>query len=824
MRLTLRTLLAYMDEILEPADREELAKKVESSDFANDLILRTKDTMRRLRLSAPQVVGTGIGLDPNTVAEYLDNVLPPDSVADFERICLESDVHLAEVASAHHVLTMVLGEPAEVDPAARQRMYAIPTELEDRKHHRIEAAHIPQAVIPEQAAVAGPPAYVPPVAASISPASRARAADEVPDYLRASSWTTHGGLLAMCAAVLLVAVGVLLFTGYSSWFGGPQQVAGGPGGGLSNSLQAKDAAAEDEESVIETDEEVVADEEAVESVGEGTAEGASEEVVASSGATATLPATPPRLMMPSLGNTTPPAETAAVPAATAPPVTVGVDESAYGFGEGAATESSTVAEDRYAVEPAEPAPPVVEPVAATPDPSAIANVTPTPPANQVDPPQTVDAGTPAMSAPEPMANDLAASTTQPPAAESVSQPVAEDTQAVESADAGPIASNEPVELGTYLDGKNVLVRFDPQSGAWFRMPPRATLHAGDKLLALPGFYPKLSLASGLHLKLAGGSLITFGQAAVGSNVPAIDVAYGKVVIVNTANNASGLKLTIGSETADVRLGRNATLAMEVTRKYVPGLDPRKSPSPILATLYAREGDVEWTDALGNRTIPAPGQWTIDNGVVSSVSADATFPDWIDSEPVDSVLEQRWGVPAVEKALTSAQPVEGQLLTLYESSRRREEKSLVARSSVYAGLFVPFVESLRDSDQKGAWKQHIDTLRMAMALGPESADKVYQTLVDQRGEAAAADLYEMLCGYGPEQIGTPEEFAGGLATQLVDWMEDDNLDYRVLAVQDMSEITGKRIMGDPAGRPSDRAVEVRRWRQRIKDGEVTPKTP
>ena len=162
MRLTLRTLLAYMDEILEPSDREELAKKVESSEFAHDLIHRTKDTMRRLRLSAPQVVGTGIGLDPNTVAEYLDNVLPPDSVADFERICLESDVHLAEVASAHHVLTMVLGEPAEVDPAARQRMYSIPAEAERRKHVRIEPAHVAPAVVHDYAAVTPPPSVFPP--------------------------------------------------------------------------------------------------------------------------------------------------------------------------------------------------------------------------------------------------------------------------------------------------------------------------------------------------------------------------------------------------------------------------------------------------------------------------------------------------------------------------------------------------------------------------------------------------------------------------------------------------------------------------------------
>ena len=123
MRLTLRTMLAYLDDVLTEADSHELGQKIDSSDFATGLVHRIRNSISQLRLSSPELLGSDSMDDPNTVAEFIDSSLSPEKEQEFEKVCLQSDKHLAEVASSHQILTMVLGTPARVSPRLRDRVY-----------------------------------------------------------------------------------------------------------------------------------------------------------------------------------------------------------------------------------------------------------------------------------------------------------------------------------------------------------------------------------------------------------------------------------------------------------------------------------------------------------------------------------------------------------------------------------------------------------------------------------------------------------------------------------------------------------------------------
>jgi hypothetical protein len=124
MRLTLRTLLAYLDDTLEPAQAKVIGQKIAESEAAQQLIKRIKEVTRRQDLAVPST-GPDAPVDLNAVAEYLDNVLPPEKAAEVEEVGQNTDVYLAELAACHQILSLLAGEPSKVPQSARERMYAL---------------------------------------------------------------------------------------------------------------------------------------------------------------------------------------------------------------------------------------------------------------------------------------------------------------------------------------------------------------------------------------------------------------------------------------------------------------------------------------------------------------------------------------------------------------------------------------------------------------------------------------------------------------------------------------------------------------------------
>lgn len=132
LRLTLRTLLAWLDDTLPPTDVRRIGQQVSESPFAKELVNRINRVTRRRRLTVPTESGPE-GMSATTVASYLDNELTGEQVAEFEKRCLTSDVQLAEAASCHQILSMI-SQKAKVPAAARHRMYRLVRGRESLPH------------------------------------------------------------------------------------------------------------------------------------------------------------------------------------------------------------------------------------------------------------------------------------------------------------------------------------------------------------------------------------------------------------------------------------------------------------------------------------------------------------------------------------------------------------------------------------------------------------------------------------------------------------------------------------------------------------------
>lgn len=764
MRLTLRTMLAYLDDILEPDDAAEIGRKIDESEFATDLVRRTRDVMRRLRLGAPQLMGRGMGMDPNTVAEYLDNTMPPEQVADFERVCLESDMHLAEVSACHQVLTLVLGEPAEVLPASRERMYAIPAVAEKLPAEPSEPADEQAASSPETSAEAGSPTPPTALTEAIRPK---RQKPEIPEYLREARRSRWRAVMATFLVAVLLGGGAMYAVSTLGLLDGDRQVVQQP--------PAAEPVTQPPLVDLGTEADL------------GSASGLGGEVDTTD--LAPLPGEPAQ----------PESEFGAQP--------LGPQESAPQEGMPAEPQQTPAAEEYPLVEstpvPETPEPNLFGAEATAQLPGEPPRVTP-PPAQ--DAAETMEPGAPLAAAPADadMEGEMSDVPVRP-----LDQPLRELAQPSSVTPTEPAPAEAVQRVGIYVFDKNVLLRAEPQSGDWQRVHQPLPLNDGDRLLSLPTYRNTINLSTGVTLQMIGGtSVVLRGGDAAGAQE--VELLYGRIVLMSVGREDTQVRLKLGQERHRIGFdGAGSMLAVELERVNVPGQDPQAGPAPVKVELFVPSGEIDWYRDDQPVAVKAPAQWHLAAGVPDPEATVEALPDWITAESLSTV--DRNAALTLEAALTPDRPLALTLAELVEG-RQLEVRALAARSSVYIGQFQPFVAALNDADQHARWDLHIETLRQALARGPGVAEKVREAFLRRRGDDGE-ELYRMLWGYSDEDL------AAGADKKLVSLLSHDSLDYRVLAFWNLREITGKGLNYRPEYTSARRQQSVRRWQERANAGEI-----
>ncbi len=762
MRLTLRTLLAYLDGILEPGDAQDLSKKVEESEFATGLVHRIRDVMRRLRLGAPSLTDRGPGLDPNTVAEYLDNTLAPDRVTDFEKVCLDSDIHLAEVAACHQILTLVLGEPAEVAPASRQRMY----ELKDVAALE-NTDNVVSQVVAGQGVSSG--AKPPPTPATSSPSSspslslpslsldieegeddsadrKPRPRPTVPEYLREPrrrpAWWHVAAAVALGLGLVVV---VLLLFGQLE-----------PGTPVGNMLVRCGIVAKPQEK----SQELAAADEGSGERGEGRGE-LGQEPAASPIVEPTEGTTPENPVKEPASPTTP--DSANLPAIVPP------------------------ANPTVNVEPGTQ-PPLVAPEATKP--AVPPTVTP------AVPPASTGEGTTPASVPG----------TIPP----VAPPATVETHKHPTAEL-PVL---PEQLGLFLSSDQVLLYEDATNG-WTRAAKNQML-IPQRVLALPTYRAQVALTAGVAMEIVGGTCVEL-LGSTPKEMPGIRVLFGRVVLRPVAKAGAQLRLAFGDHSGTLTfVDADAIVALEVRRVHAPGTNPEADPPYVTADMYVTTGAVTWDETADGKAAQAhqlasPQRLGFDAQLTTAPIAPKGLPAWITAEPIGP-NDRRASVQIALRLPTDRSARVG-LLELTTSLPQKEVKWLALRCLGYVGQFRDLIAMLNDASRKLDWPDYVDVLRTSVDRDGQTAAAVRMAIEKQYPDQAA-DLYRMLWGY------TDKDLAGGEDAKLVRFLDDDMLAVRVLAAWNLKDITG---LGGQIYQPEQTAARrqqaVQRWRQRLKAKEI-----
>jgi len=812
MRLTLRTLLAYLDHTLEPQDAELLRTKISESAFATQLVERIQTSLVNTHLSAPAPDAVAPVEDANVICEYLDSTLSAEQVAEIERACLESETHLAEAAACHQILTMVLGQPADVSPSLRQRIYELP----DRELSDIaSSANFSSLAIPGTPAAGGfagdlPPAefanaasnqdaiysddvdtVVPPLppleagsreavvpvgpadsgvsdaptrlrqAGTIGPgeAPPVVAGSDSPRLLRRSDM--YGGSIRPSRItpwlVSLALAAVLLFALAQSFSPLLRSRTAGTVGDIDDRA---DVIVPIESSTPDSDSAVLPDAstDALPPPSDGQPR-----TTESRSATDATPIPKSESQTPEKSN-----ETATTPLAG------DADESdATGTTHGDMAASTPTTESTTA-------PPLPTP----PSPSSLSINS-----SETDPGETEDS--------------------EPGMSEVVEGAPPEETE--QTPQVSPKPRGKPAVV---LSEETLLVgRID--QGPWTRLHKEMQIGPGVTIVCAPHFQGHLASEIGVDLMLVGATEISW-ESSQAPPATTVGVNYGRLLIGSQQSGAT-LGLRLGETRMKVTFDEpEAVIAITRSHFRAPGFDPLLPENHLATTsILAVQGTTRITRDGQENALSTGDQWSQRGTADPDIGTVETLPAWIENPDADSEEVYALARGALLELVAGDAPI---LKSLREATnfRRSEVAALAGRTLLALGVANIYFGGdglLSRTDQRNYWPEHYRDLVRVVDRDPQAAEQLFEAVASMES-ADAAVLSRLLVGYSQKQLA-----AGGDA-KLVDLLDANSMAVRVLAIENLRAITGislnYRAEQENALR---RAPEIKKWGVRLRKEDI-----
>ena len=787
MRLTVRTLLAYLDRVLDEEASKSLKEKLDESEFATQLAEKIASSIKQPDLGAPAVQAVHPIENPNTIAEYLDNVLQPEMTPEIERVLLESDIHMSEAAACHQILTLVLSKPATVSPSLRDRLYELAAQLPKSGESSaaaiaaaptLDAPSVSALDIPANGAPVETPAEasLDPVAVPFRDTTAASAAGgqatasmdrpqtrkaDVPDYLRAGRpsrilpWLMTLGL---CAVLLFV---------IAKAFQPAARVA------TDNPSNASDMPAP---TTDDSPTNIVDDDQSLDDPAESD------------------PAESTSMKEPldNQGSFTESTDATSEPAVTSTDV---VDEPIVPMDD--PTNGNSTSEESESVDPTSPS---VEPAIETK------------PAKT----DSVEMAEPLAVVPTAEADTEAPTITPDTSTEPTTEPTVEPAEpsvdpAESSTSTTPPTDPDPKPLLAKCDSKDSIL-LQPAASGWKRVKTGDLIDVSQPILTLPSYRSHVLLSNGVAIAVVGPA-----EFEISSERNQIRLGYGQFVFKPTAAAGAVAQLSIDDHQATLQFPNdNASAAVQVTSFRPPGSDPTLETSRQRAiAILALSDKVEWSiDGGPSMSLAAPVRWS-QIGDAAPVSDIVDEPAaWIATPPANEVSI---GAMARNGLLELAVPTKKIELMLRESVgyRRAEVAALGARSLLMLGASDTYFGAngiLDNTDQKSHWQDHFVALRQQIDRSPESALRLKESIT-RMNAAEAESIFRLLSGYSQAQLVAGADF------ELVEALNDATLHIRVLALENLRQITGTTLSFRPQDSGPRRVSAAKKWDTKLRAGDI-----